>query len=162
VSFEFKVEFSGHKELQRALRELHPRAQRTVIRAALNKRATRIKRRIINNLKARGGTGALARAFAGVKVAAIQARTDTFQGRGIAFPTRSALGLPAKGGYYPTAVEYGYRHARSGEEVGAKPYIRPSVDNHRAEDHAALGSDIGKGLERAWARMAAKRAGKGR
>jgi hypothetical protein len=46
--------------------------------------------------------------------------------------------------------------------VGAKPYIRPAIDNHRAEDHAALGSDIGKGLERAWARMAAKRAGKGR
>lgn len=134
----------GVPELERALKRLEGKTQRKVVRAALRKSAKRTQGRVVDNLsglKVNVLTGALREAF---KNAPIRGRTRRGVMRvGITFPERDALGIDASDPYYyPTAVEYGHG------DVPAHPYLRPAIDEHRGKEVAAIGRDIGKGIER--------------
>lgn len=134
----------GDKELERQLTRLMGKTQIKVVRGALRKSATRIKKRIIKNLSGHPvgvRTGKTREAFKKQKP-----RKDYSRGwerYGILLPTRAELAIePDDKHYYPYALEYGSKGQH------AKPYIRPAVDSHKEEEFAAIGKDIGKGIER--------------
>lgn len=141
-----KVDISmlGDKELQRKLNRLASPRAKAVVRAALRKGAKRAKQRVIANLSGapvQVRTGELRAAFANAKI-----RSERMRGAirlGVTLPTRAELGIAAGDKfYYPYAVEYGHSGAP------AYPFIRPAVDDHEAEEVAAIGRDIGAGIEK--------------
>jgi len=61
-------------------------------------------------------------------------------------PERSTLGLPPEGGYYPTALEYGFK--RGGVVHSPRSYIRATVNKMTKAEFAKMAVDIRKGVIR--------------
>jgi len=141
-----KVDISvlGNAELERALGRIMDKTQKTIVRGSLRKEAKRMRGRVAANITRLGliKTGNMLKGYANAKIA--NSGRKNFIRLGLVDPTRAELGIPANAkGYYPYALEYG-KHG-----VGATPFIRPAIDNHKTQSFAAIGSDIGKGIERA-------------
>lgn len=49
-------------------------------------------------------------------------------------------------GYYPAAVEFGYRHGRGGNFIPAQPYLRPALYDHEAEILNIMKAEIKEGI----------------
>lgn len=134
----------GFDHLEKKLHKLADKTQKKIVTAALRKEGTRVKRRIIANIKGKDliKTGTMLTAFKGAKVKTDRSNSK-FIRAGVENPTRAALGIDPKDPYYyPYAVEYG---GGQGEPI---PFIRPAVDEHKAQSLRDIGQDIGKGIER--------------
>lgn len=138
----------GNKELERQLGKIVDRTQKTIVSGALRKEARRVKKRIVANIVARGlvDTGTMLAAYEGASIRS-GGGNRRFIRLGVENPTRAELGIQADDPYYyPYAVEFGHRLAEP------KPFIRPAVQDHKAESFRAIGQDIGAGIIRAAAR----------
>lgn len=128
------VEILGDEELRRKLRGL----RRQELRRPLSRAARAEARKVL--LTARSvvpvDTGALRR---GLRVRAIR-RSRRRIGFQVQTPKRRKLGI-TRSGYYPSAVEYGFRHARSGRQVPARPYIRPAFERNVEAAKRAMRSE---------------------
>jgi len=63
----------------------------------------------------------------GIQIKGAGASATVFTG------SRADLQIDANAsGYYPAALEFGYRHARSGNFVPARPYLRPALYNNQS------------------------------
>lgn len=148
------ISILGDKVLERKLAALAGPKQNRATGRSLKKSATRLKRATV--AKVSGGffkepTGNLLGALKDTKTKQIKARSARRHGIVGAvwlWPTRAALGLPQDGGYYPTALEYGYIHAKSGTHIPAKSYIRSTVNQNTSKEHAFLRREIGTQIER--------------
>jgi len=138
------IKVLGVPELEKELKRLEARVQRTIVRSALRKSAKRVRGYVVENLsndKVNVRTGRLRQAFQETSIRGSSRRG--FIRLGIAFPEREALGIgPFDKYYYPTAVEYGHG------EVRAYPYMRPAVDEHRSLEVLLIGRDIGRAIEK--------------
>lgn len=151
------IQVLGVKELGQALARFEPRIQKKVVRRALRESGKRLKDKALVNWS--GGvvterTGRTVAAMEAERVKPVRTR------RGIRFewamPTKAALGIEDDS-YYPFAIEYGYtRTKRAPVVVPAKAPIRRAVNSNMAREHAAMGKEIGKGIEREAKRHFAK------
>ncbi len=139
----------GDKALARGLARLEPRIQKKVMRQALRKSAKRLKKHVVNNWERMKDTGRTAEAFKATKVRAGK-RSRSGIRMEWPLPTKPELGIdPESDWYYPFAVEYGYtRMARAPVTVPPKAPIRRAVNEHTDQEHAIMGREIGKGIER--------------
>jgi HK97 gp10 family phage protein len=138
------ISILGDKDLERKLSRIADKGQRKVVRAAMRKAATRARKRIVQNIQREGliDTGRMMQAFKKTKIASASNNRNMIR-IGPRLPTRSELGIDADAkGYYPTALEFGYALRP------ATPFIRPAIDDHKDDEIKAIGSDIGKGIER--------------
>ena len=134
----------GDKELQRKLNRLASNEAKKVVRAALRKGSRRVKDRVIQNLsgnKVNVRTGELINAFRNAKIRS--EGNPRLIRIGVVLPSREELGIDSEAKYfYPFAIEYGHKRAP------AHPYMRPAIDEHKDAEIAAIGRDIGKGIEK--------------
>jgi len=49
-------------------------------------------------------------------------------------------------GYYPAAIEFGYRHGRGGNFIPARPYLRPALYDHESEILNIMKTEIKQGI----------------
>jgi hypothetical protein len=134
----------GNLQLEKALGGIVEKAQKTIVRGAMRKEAKRMRGRVVSNITRLGliKSGRMLAGYANAKIAS--AGSKNFIRLGLVNPTRAELGIPEDAeGYYPYALEYG-KHG-----IGATPFIRPAIDNHKAQSFNDIGNDIGKGIERA-------------
>lgn len=134
----------GNKELEKKLGRLADKAQTKVVKAALRKESTRVKKRIVANIVRLDliDEGMLLKGYQSAKTKTARSGKN-FIRLGVENPTREALGIaPDDPYYYPYAVEFGHVGAE------AKPYIRPAIDEHKDKSYKDIGDDIGKGIER--------------
>lgn len=156
---EIDLTLIGDKELMRKLNRLIDRAPKRVVNTAMRASAKRLRPKIAAATPVRGEAGAwftgrqekaggtLKRAMANAKILVLRRRNQI--GVAIHMPTRAVLGIPADAkGYYPVSIEYGFMHWASGQDIPARSYIRNTVDSNAASEHAQIGRDIGKGIER--------------
>lgn len=139
------ISILGQKELERALSGVVEKAQKTIVRGALRKEATKVRTRVAGYITRLGliKTGRMLRGYQNAKIKSAS-KNKNFIRLGIADPTRAELGIPANAkGYYPYALEYG-KHG-----IGATPFLRPAIDNHKDKSFSDIGNDIGKGITRA-------------
>jgi HK97 gp10 family phage protein len=134
----------GNRELEKKLGNVVDKAQKTIVKSALRKESNRVKKRIVANIARMDliESGTLLAGYQSAKTK-IARSGKNFIRLGVENPTREALGIaPDDPYYYPYAVEYGH--------VGAeeKPFIRPAIDEHKAQSYKSIGDDIGKGIER--------------
>jgi hypothetical protein len=145
--FDFKV--TGLAEVNRMLAKLPDNVQKNVVAQAERKSSRRLIAKIADAADRLfvDGTGKLAAALRALK-------PKTRRTRGAVsvlgfLPTRAALGIAEKGGgYYPTAQEYGFRHAGSGKFIQPKSYIRATVNANQDAETATMAKDIGVGIEK--------------
>lgn len=141
----FDLSLLGVKGMDRKLRRLEAKVQKSIVRKALRASAKRVRVYVVANLsgvKVNVDTGTLRDAFAKAKI-----RGTSRRGLiriGLQYPERDDLGIPADSKYYyPTAVEYGHG------DVRAYPYMRPAVDEHDTVERSLIGRDIGNGIKQA-------------
>lgn len=143
------ISMFGDKALARGLARLEPRIQKKVVRQAIRKSAKRVRAHVIANWERTKDTGQMAEAFKAIK---IRAGKRSRHGLRMEYPLpeRSLLGIsPSYKWYPPFAVEYGYtRTARAPVTVPPKAPIRRAVNEHTDQEHAIMGREIGKGIER--------------
>lgn len=141
------ISMLGDKALVKALSKFEPRIQKKVVRGALRKSTTRLKRHLITNFSGRiVGRGPEPEHWREAQKATrnrmIKASRHRI-GAAIPMPTRELLGIDPKDKYYyPYAVEYGHPRA------AAKMPIRLAADEHKTEEYALIGRGIGIGIER--------------
>lgn len=144
------ISILGDKALSKKLARLGGVQQKAVVRSALGKSMTRIKKAVVAAAPVRAGNvtggqspapGTLKRALKATK---INRRTKRF-GVSVAWPMpeRHLLGIdPGDKYYYPAHVEYGHGG------VPPNPYIRGTVNAMEAAEFRKIGADIGKGIEK--------------
>jgi len=134
----------GNKELEKKLGNVVDKTQKKIVRAALRKESTRVKKRIVANIVRLDliDSGMLLNGYKSAKTKSASSGKN-FIRLGVENPTREALGIaPDDPAYYPYAVEFGHVGAE------AKPFIRPAIDEHKEKSFKDIGDDIGKGIER--------------
>lgn len=155
------MELVGGERLERALKALGDKTGPRIVRRALRASAKRLNRVIVQSfsgIPVKPQTGRLLLAMAGERVkvrikkelgvpALIQAT--------ITMPTREELSIPSGAtGFYPYSLEYGYtRTRRNPVTVAALRPIRDAVNARQSQELSQIGTEIGRGIERAWSRM---------
>ncbi len=146
------ISLVGNKVLIEALGGLHDRIQRKVVRQAMRKSAKRLNVAIVQNLSGipvapDSGRWLMAQS-AQKPVPGRRSRTGITIG--IPMPLREELGIPARDKwYYPTAIEYGTTKTRGGRgPLPAFAPMRRAVNENTDREHQAIGTEIGKGIER--------------
>lgn len=140
------ISVTGDKELQRILNRLPDKLQKKIARNAIRKSAKRARDRIVANIRKLNliKTGRLLAAF---EYAPIRSQSSTPRSLiriGVGFPYREQLGIsPDDKYFYPAALEFGHPRAP------AYPFMRPAIDEHKQEEFATIGKDIGEGVIRA-------------
>jgi HK97 gp10 family phage protein len=125
----------GDKELEKALAAIDEKMQKKLMQNALREGA----KIIAEEAKARVSkdSGALAKS---IRVRTLQQKKRGALGVQVETGTRQKLGIPAEQyGYYPAALEYGWRMKRTGRHVAAKPYMRPALDSKRGQAFRVIG-----------------------
>ena len=151
------IRLIGDKRLIRALKKLPGVAQKKAVRPGLRRSAKRLKAHVVTNLSGDPVGIESGRWVAATIATPIRAmkRSRVALGVGFAMPTREELGIdPKDKWYYPAAVEYGTTERAGGR--GSVPELRPirsAVDDHRAQELATIGRDIGTGIEREWRKL---------
>lgn len=124
----------------------------------LNRMVDKVQKKIVTKGLRAGGRPVLVAAQAKVpvdegklkeslKLRARRARRGEF-GMQVITGTRAELGIPADApGYYPMAIEYGFTHARSGEPIPARSFIRAATDEQRGTALGIIGRVIGREIE---------------
>jgi len=142
------VRLRGDRELIRAFREL-PRGGVAIFKKAAKKAA----QPVLDSARAKAprDTGALA---AGLRIRVLTSRRRDVVGARVVTPTRARLGIPDGGGYYPTAQEFGWRDARTGEHRAGRPYLRPAAEENRASVQRSMSRVGAMEIEREWRRLA--------
>lgn len=133
----------GIKEVQRAFKELPPRLQRQTVNRAVRKSLRRLREKVA--LATPIDTGILATEMERAKIKSLKIskkRRASFVIAGIILPTRDELIIDREAkGYYPVAIEYGFK-TRGGGFVPGKRFIRGTVDREKATEQARIGKDI--------------------
>lgn len=144
------ISLLGAKELERKLVRLAGKDQKAVVRGALGKSQTRIKKAVVAAAPVRtdnlpGGQspapGTLKRALKATKIDRETTRISVAVNWPM--PIRSLVGVaPGDKYYWPAHVEYGHGN------VPPNPYIRGTVNAMEAAEFRKIGSDIGRGIEK--------------
>jgi HK97 gp10 family phage protein len=125
----------GDKELEKALAAIDEKMQKKLMQNALREGAKIIAEEA--KVRAPKRTGMLKRS---IKVRALHQKKRGTLGVQVQTGTRRELGISEQAyGYYPAALEYGWRMKRSGEHVPAKPYMRPALDTKRGQAFRVIG-----------------------
>lgn len=138
------ISIVGDKQLEKKLHRLVTAAQKKIVKGSLRKEAVRSRARIVRNIDREGlvDTGTMRQAFKKAKIV-LASQSKNFIRLGPMMPTRAELNIPQdEKGYYPFSLEYGFGVRP------ATPFVRPAMDENKGESIAAIGSDIGKGIER--------------
>jgi len=153
------ISMLGDRELQRMLDKLPDKVQRKIVRKAMKDSAERLRPEIIRRLSGDPvgvDTGTLRDAFRTVQVKS-HGKADLIR-FGFPFPTRDALDIaPEDKWFYPSAIEYGYIHGKSGEYVPPRPFMRTAVDDNYDREIRLIGKFVGQGVTREAARLARKK-----
>ncbi|MDZ7809200.1 MAG: hypothetical protein U5L11_02475 [Arhodomonas sp.] len=146
----FDVSLLGDKALAKQLEQLQRKDARRIIGQELRKSAGRTRTRVVANLSGYPvavDTGVTRQAFRKAKIKSARARRGNIR-LGIVLPERSELGIsPTDKFYYPTAIEYGYNN------VPARPFMRPAVDDHAEEEFRLIGAGIAAKITALWGRI---------
>jgi HK97 gp10 family phage protein len=134
------ISIVGDKALQRRFNRLSRGVQGKILRKVIRDGAKRAKKRVIDNLSGSPvmvQTGETRAAFEKAKIRTASRSRDSIR-IGMVTPTPEELGIPqgAKH-YYPFAIEYGHVRAEP------RPFIRPAIDDHRKQEIAIMGREIG-------------------
>ena len=153
------ISMFGDRELQRMLDKLPDKVQLKIARKAIKNSVERLRPEIIRRLSGDPvgvDTDTLRGAFRAVQIKSHgKAGLIRF---GFPFPTREALDIDAEDKwYYPMAIEYGYIHAKSGQYVPPRPFMRNAVDENYDREIRLTGKEIGKGITKEAARLARKK-----
>ena len=139
----FDMKALGLETLQRGFRNLPKKFQRKVLASAIRE----------------GGKIALAaskeavptksqKLKRGLKLRAAPRRGGTI-GVLIKTPERDKLDIPPSAkGYYPAAIEYGFRHVKSGKNVPSMSYLRDPLEKNSARIIIKMKSEIAPGIKR--------------
>ena len=136
----------GGPELERKLKRLADKMQKSIARKAVRNSAKRTHVRIVANITRLQliDTGILLASFSQSKIRSSSRRPRDLIRIGPEWPYREDLGIsPDDPYYYPMAVEFG--HARA----PAHPFVRPAIDEHKTEEWKAIANEIGQGVEAA-------------
>lgn len=140
--YNFKVE--GLHDVDRKFRKLSKSVQKKVMRRMVRESAKVLRERIRVNTPV--DTGALKR---GLRVRSVKGAAKRGEiAVGVFTPERAKLGIGVDGGYYPAAIEYGYRHNKSGERIPANPFMRRSAKESEGEIRRVFLSQAGPQIER--------------
>lgn len=137
-----KVDISmvGNKELERKLHRLDIQLQRKIVRGSMRKAMRQVRDEARNLAPVR--TGRLQRS--------IKQQQRTRRGvtrASIVTGERRELGIPANArGYYPAALEYGYR--RNGRHIPGRSFMRRALYSKRSGVLRDLADDINRGIMR--------------
>lgn len=151
VSFKLDLFDAG---LRNALSKLPKKLQSNVVRTALRRSAKRAQMRVIQAVSGNPigiRTGRLLTAFAAsrLKSFGFNRRRGT-AGYGVELPSREALGIDRHDKwYYPAVLEYG-----APPRLSASRFMRDAIDKHHSSELLIIGSDIGKGINNQWRRLA--------
>jgi len=139
VARSVRTRIQGAKELDRVLKRLPERVARNVLRGAVRKGAKVIEDEIRRRTPV-GATGNLKASITQRGVRQVDKRTLTRQ-------VGSFKGGKFKG-YHAHLVEFGT------VKMSARPFIRPAIDSTNIEALAVMGKELGKGIEKAAAKLA--------
>jgi len=120
----FDISMLGDKELEKKLGRLEDKVQTKIMRGAMRKTMTVIKKRVVAAVPV--ATGKLKAAMKAQKIkSSKRSRKNKNIRISLPFPTRAELGIPADAKhYYPAAVEYGHG------SVPPHSYIRKPTDSY--------------------------------
>ena len=126
------VRVVGDKEVQRRLNELDAKISKKIVRRIFRAHAKKVRERVVRNLSGfpvQRRTGTLQMAMMSAPIRAASRRPRRLIRIGIAWPSRTELGIDAGDPhFYPAAVEYGHG------TVPPKPFMRPAIDNYKSLD----------------------------
>lgn len=145
------ISLLGDKALERKLRRLEVKAQRTIVRQALREAAKIVAAAARDLVPVKTGAlkrSIIVRALGTARLKAGSRRSRSELGSEVRTGTRAKLGIPPDyPWYYPASVEYGFTTSR-GQVVPAHPYMRPALDNNLARIVASIRRDIAAGIIR--------------
>lgn len=154
------ISLLGDKALIRALAQLPDRIQRKVVRQSLRRSAKRVNGYIVQHLSGipvapDSGRWLIAQSAQKPKAAKRSRRGVRME---VSYPEREQLGIaPGDKYFYPAAIEYGTTKTRQGRgPLPAFAPIRRAINENTAKEHALMGAEIGKGIEREARRAFAK------
>ena len=138
----------GDRELKQRLEALPETIRNQALRQALRDEAKPV--RDLARTKAPIDRGRLKQS---IKIRARKARRRGVIGINIQTGTREELGIEASApGYYPAAIEFGFRHARSGEHVPAQSYMRAALKARESGMLTRLQQNMRKAIDTVVAR----------
>jgi hypothetical protein len=141
----FGAELEGMKKLEKKLDRLVAQAPKKVVASALRRSAKRTKIRLlamISGLIVKIQTGSYLKAWKKARIRSSGGR-GSFIRLGISMPTREDFGIDQKDKhFYPMALEYG------SSKMGARPHMRPAIDNFRTSEINAIARDVKTGIEK--------------
>lgn len=134
------ISMVGDKELTKQLKKLDFKLQKKIVRQSISKAMLPVRNAAIAN----------APVDSGKLKASIKRKNKTKRGvsrSSIVTGTRSELGIKTKG-YYPAAIEYGYKK-KNGEHVPAKSFMRKAISDNQTSVLNNVGKFIGNGIKKA-------------
>jgi len=146
------ISLLGSKRLERMLKQIPDKMQRSVVASATRKVAKKIHAETISRVPV--DTGALKAAMqAQNKPRKVTTKTSVIYY--LDLPGRELLDIdPGSKWYYPAIVEYGY--TSGSVTVAPRSYIRSAVDEKIDVWHGSMRHDISKGIERQMRKLAKK------
>ena len=149
-----RIDVSGVRPLMRVLEQLPAKLQARVVKPALRRAARPIIRAARSNLVANRSveTGGLRKSI-GVKLKQYKARGVTVAIIGARRGVTKTGGEPAN---YAHLVELGHRNARNGQEIPAKPFLRPALESTKSASVNEFRARLGRQIEKEAAKLAAK------
>lgn len=142
----FELKLFGDKQLTKQLGRLPFALQQKILRKTFRDSLKRLKTEILINLSGREvqeRTGRYVNAMERQNPR-ISFTKDGAVLAGMKMPTRPALGISDKGGYYPAALEYGVK--RGPRQFDAFAPIRKAANARQDAELRRIGDEIGAGI----------------
>lgn len=156
---EISIQVLGDEGIIAALMQLPAANRRFALRPALLKATKHLRTAIVQHLSGipvKPQTGSYLFAMAGQKPVLIRAKTGLV-GYVLKMPPRAELGIdPQDEHYYPAVLEYG--SPLDYERYPAFSPIRKAVNSNERAVKFQIAVDVGRGIERQWARLLRKSA----